>query len=499
MRLFELLLLLSNIGLFGLTMIVKKGGHKVKLLLIASSLSTVLLTIHLITEGYRVQLIFLYCMSFFFLAISGYRYFKKNAYRKIPRFILGIIYTLMAIMLMISAVCLYAFPVFELPEPTGKYHVGTQTFHFVDKKREELFDQTSNRKRELMVQVWYPAKQPNGKPAPFIAEGSLLKEEPLSKTFGLPAITMDYLKYIPTHSYVSAKISTESRSYPLIILNHGYQSSKVYHTSQAENLASHGYIVASIDHTYSTFATVFPDGRTATMKTDINQIAETNYRDRVGKVWTDDITFIIDQFERINTGKIQTPFKGKLDLQHIGVLGHSFGGAASYDVASDSRITAGIDMDGGLYNYHRHPRMTKPFMFMFSDITFKRFNEVRQHHVYTDEEIKEMGASRAEIDKEKKDAELEIEHFKHVAHHGGHILYLKGLTHYNFADVQFLTPVLQHTGITGDIDPTRSTSIVNKYTLSFFNQYLKNKDDHLLDRAIDQYPEVKFVTPLFKK
>ncbi|GGF98370.1 hypothetical protein GCM10010912_48800 [Paenibacillus albidus] len=159
-----------------------------------------------------------------------------------------------------------------------------------------------------MVQIWYPAQNTKGNPAPFIADEPMLKEEPLSKTLGLPAIIMNYLKYIPSHSYEGAEISTESGSYPLVLLNHGYKSSRIYHTSHAENLASHGYIVASIDHTYSTFATVFPDGHTTTMKTDEYQIRETDYRNKVGKVWTDDVKFILDQLEQIHSGQIPTLF-----------------------------------------------------------------------------------------------------------------------------------------------------------------------------------------------
>ncbi|MFN2744927.1 MULTISPECIES: alpha/beta hydrolase family protein [unclassified Bacillus (in: firmicutes)] len=490
MRLFEVLLLLSNTGVL-LSGFFRKKQRRIAII-IGSGIALLFLVIHWATEGLRVQLLFPYALTVLFFVGSIYGCFKKNAFRNIPRHI----YVLCTVMLMLTAGFLYAFPVFQLPKPTGEYQVGTQTFHFVDSDRDEIFDEVKEGKRELMVQVWYPAKHADGRPAPFM-EGSVLKEEPLSKTLSLPSIVTNYLTYIQSHSYEGAEIADNSRSYPLIILNHGYKSSRFFHTSQAENLASHGYIVASIDHTYSAFATAFPDGRMAPMKTDEYLIAEKNYRDKVGKVWTDDIKFVLDQFERINAGNLPTRLKGSVDMNHIGVFGHSFGGAASYDASYDSRVTAGIDLDGGLYRYHNRPGSTKPFLFMFSESTFDRFNKVRQKYVYTDKELKTMGATREEIAKETKDAEAEIAHFQNAGKYGGHILYVKGMEHYNFADVQFFTPFLRQTGMTGQIDPLRAASIVNAYTLSFFDKHLKNKSGRLLEGPADEFPEVKFADTLF--
>nr|WP_231116799.1 hypothetical protein [Paenibacillus polymyxa] len=77
MRLFELLLLLSNIGLFALTVLLKKERSRIPVF-VASEIATLLLVIHWTMEGYRVQLFFPYCITIIFLAISGYSYFKKS-------------------------------------------------------------------------------------------------------------------------------------------------------------------------------------------------------------------------------------------------------------------------------------------------------------------------------------------------------------------------------------------------------------------------------------
>lgn len=98
MRLFELLLLLSNLGLFALTVSLKKGRRRTPLFAL-SGIATLLLVIHGTVEGYRIQLLFPYYITILFLVISGYRYLKKTGLPKIPRFMLGSVYTAIAIML----------------------------------------------------------------------------------------------------------------------------------------------------------------------------------------------------------------------------------------------------------------------------------------------------------------------------------------------------------------------------------------------------------------
>lgn len=81
MRLFELLLLLSSIGLFALTVLIKKGWRRIPVSVV-SGFATLLLVIHWTVEGYRVQLFFPYCITILFLAISGYSYLKKPVPQK---------------------------------------------------------------------------------------------------------------------------------------------------------------------------------------------------------------------------------------------------------------------------------------------------------------------------------------------------------------------------------------------------------------------------------
>ncbi|KGE19620.1 alpha/beta hydrolase family protein [Paenibacillus wynnii] len=499
MRLFELLIYLSNIGLFALTVLLKKGRRRITVF-VASGIAAVLLVIHWTVEGYRIQLFFPYCITIIFLAISGYSYLKKNSFKKIPRFLLGSVYTAIAIMLVGTAGLMYAFPVFKLPELTGEFKVGTQTFHFVDTKREEIFDEAREGKRELMVQVWYPTQAGSGKRASFIPDTRILRY--MAANYGLPGFTFQHLKYVSSHAYSDAEISSAQTSYPLILANPGNGSSRFLHTAQAENFASHGYIVAVIDHTYNTLATEFPDGRITTSTTDDLFSSDDDYqtgreiRDKLGKVLTDDVSFTLDQFELIQSGQIPSHLKGRMDLGHVGVFGHSIGGATAYDASYDPRIVVGIDLDGGLYRLRDTVSLRKPVLFINSESYSEKLKRVMDNRVYTDTELNRMGSTREWEDQVTEDKKLELKRMSEAVDEGGQVLIIENTEHLNFADVQFISPIFNLLGITGKIAPERANSVINAYMLDFFDMYLKNQGGALMKGPDSRFPEVKFVTSL---
>lgn len=472
----------------------KKGNPKK--ILLTSGISTLVLIIHFIIEGLRWQMGFLYCITALFLVVSIYQYFNKQ---KIPKPFTRFLSIFLAVLTIISAGLSIYIPVFKIPEPTGGFEVGTQTFYFVDENRNETFTEDENDKRKLMVQVWYPAQNTTGKKQLYFIQNGKEMLHAIAKGNKIPELFIDYLKYIKSNSYEDARISSSSSSYPLIILNHGLGSSRLLHISQAENLASHGYIVASIDHIFSTIASIFLDGSVTHFKTLDKMLDESlEYRDNVGKVWTGDVIFTVDQFEKINSGYLPSRFKGKIDFSNIGIFGHSFGGAAAYDSCYyDSRIKAGIDMDGSLYAVNNKEVIKKPFMFMFSEQTFDLYNKIRQNYVHTDEELQVMGCTREQYNKDIKDAKLQTEQFKATIKNGGYLLYIGGINHYNFTDLQLISPLTRFIGMTGEINGERSAFIVNQYILDFFNKYLKGNGGRLLEGTNEEYPEVKYPASLF--
>lgn len=348
-----------------------------------------------------------------------------------------------------------------------------------------------------MVQVWYPTEAGTGEYAPFIPDTRILSY--MGENFGLPGFTFQHLKYVSSHSYSGGEVSSEQASYPLILANPGNISSRFLHTSQAENLASHGYIVAVIDHTYNTFATMFPDGRITTSTTDNLFSPDYDYqtgrevRDKLGKVLTEDVAFALDQFDLIQSGQIPSHLKGRIDLGHVGVFGHSIGGATAYDASYDPRITVGIDLDGGLYRLREREGLRKPFLFINSESYSEKLKRVMDNRVYTDAELNLMGSTREWEDQVTEDKKLELERMRETVNEGGQVLYIDNTEHLNFADVQFISPIFNMLGITGKITPERANSVINAYMLDFFNMYLKNQGGNLMKGPDSRFPEVKFV------
>ena len=59
-----------------------------------------------------------------------------------------------------------------LPPPTGNPHIGVVPLHLVDRSRPDPWV-SSQRVRELMVSVWYPARRTHGQPVyPWLPPGA---------------------------------------------------------------------------------------------------------------------------------------------------------------------------------------------------------------------------------------------------------------------------------------------------------------------------------------
>ncbi|MFF0214401.1 alpha/beta hydrolase family protein [Streptomyces vinaceus] len=135
--------------------------------------------------------------------------------------------------------------------------------------------------------------------------------------------------------------------YPLIVLSPGFTVPRATLTSLAEELASRGHVVAAVDHAYETSGTAFPGGRVLTCpaceKADSEEGAGLVTENRAR-----DVSFLLDRL----TGR-HPAWKdaGLIDPGRIAMAGHSIGGSAAVAaMATDPRIRAGIDMDGGVFS-----------------------------------------------------------------------------------------------------------------------------------------------------
>lgn len=495
MRLFEILLVVSCFTLLLSVWLLRMMPQKAVITLCA--ISGIILLIHFSFEGYRWQMLFVYIIAAITMFIIILRYTKKGSGITIWKPLKYSLYSLMVISYILS-ICLSVYlPVFNLPKPDGVYQVGTETFHLIDKSRDETLTEDKNDIRELMVQIWYPASNSRN-----MKRESLFPEsrdifgkciQAYSKRFNLPGFVLDYWKYIQTNSYKSAELLTTSKPWPVVLMNHGMGTGREIHVSQAENLASHGYMVAAIDHTYSTTATVFPDGRVTGCKTQMNLDNIYNINYSVGEIWKEDVGFMLCQLEKLNSGDIESRFKECFDLENIGVMGHSFGGSTAFNALNLSdKIKAGINMDGTFFTLNDKYNLNKPFMFITSDAYLKQ-SEIFEKTNVTDKDLLSANLLRENYNKLKPLMEKDIGVVNNMIENGGIMLYIEGMEHMNFTDLQLFSKLLQFMGITGKIDGERGKSIIDLYLLDFFNKYLKGTGGNLINGPSAEYPEVKFV------
>lgn len=409
------------------------------------------LGLHLVIEKAHWQILPVYLASLFvlFLALAPARASRWCG--------------LLCLLLAFATVAFsWVLPMFRLPKPTGPYAVGTRLFYMVDSSRADEHHFSPSGHRELMVQVWYPA----------VAEGKRAIYRRRSET----TLLSSYQSIMRTDSYEDAPVSPAKNSYPLLIFNPAWTGQRSQNTFLMQELASHGYVVASIDHTYYSGAVAFPDGRVMDARyapelgTFDHSTAEQERAlgDRMVAILTQDDIFVLNQLE-IYDRDPKNPLYQKLDMTRVAALGHSLGGATAEQFAKvDPRVRAALNLDGWTLGDVAQSGLPKPLMLMYESI-------------YDEKLIPPLDPSSSESDKQywmmnRQDIDYVTASLKR---YGGYRLFVDGSSHWNFADKAAYSPIRRlSTG--GDIDPYLAFSIVDRYALAFFAEVFDGKQDPIL-------------------
>ncbi len=148
------------------------------------------------------------------------------------------------------------------PALTGAYPVGVVDLALTDPSRRELFGPQPGGARELGLIVWYPAAGAAARRSPIWRKPDLILPA-YAKAMGYPPAVADAFRNQESHAYEAAPVA-RGRRFPVVIFSHGYaQGFAGQNTALCEELASHGYVVVSIGHTYESFITLLKDGKIA--------------------------------------------------------------------------------------------------------------------------------------------------------------------------------------------------------------------------------------------
>ncbi|MEU9983093.1 dienelactone hydrolase family protein [Streptomyces sp. NPDC050856] len=251
-------------------------------------------------------------------------------------------------------VAAWAFPVPVFPEPSGRFAVGTRVVQWTDPRRPETFTADPHDRRTVVVQLWYPArKSPAGtRRAQYLGRTeheARTVSDALAGQVGLPGFLVDGVARAHTRAVLNAPVADRGGRFPVVLFSPGSGGVRTQNTAWAEELASHGYLVAALDHPYDSAVVVLTDGRTLHTRT-----ASTGDRDRdavLSTGWTAvraaDLSFVLTQLDRLGRGGTAGPLTGRLDTGRVAVTGHSMGGAAALRAArQDHRFDAVVDLDG---------------------------------------------------------------------------------------------------------------------------------------------------------
>ncbi|MFF0573631.1 alpha/beta hydrolase family protein [Streptosporangium saharense] len=348
-----------------------------------------------------------------------------------------------------------------LPAPTGPRPLGTVSLHLIDRTRVDPW-KASRPARELMIQIWYPARATHGHPpVPWMSPGGVAVFEREQR------IPPGVLTLPTTHAHLAAPVDPGRRGRPVVLYSPGLRSDRSLGTVLIEELVSHGYLVVAIDHTYDADQVEFPGGRVETFA--ITGAIDDALIAKALAVRTADTRFVLDRLTALNAGR--GALAGAFDLSRIGMFGHSLGGAtAAAAIRADRRLRAGINLDGSLLA-PLTAGTDRPFLLFGSDPG--------------------SGAEDPSWDQ-----------FWSGQRGWKRELALTGSTHTSFTDLETLLPQAapalgltpdQVTQAIGPLTPHRAIQAQRAYIRAFFDLHLHHRDTPLLHGPSSRYPEVRFL------
>ncbi|WP_249730569.1 alpha/beta hydrolase [Paenibacillus sp. J2TS4] len=327
----------------------------------------------------------------------------------------------MTFLLILALVPALVFPQYKLPKVTGPYEVATATYTYVDKNRIEEFA-AAGKNRFVNVQFWYPEN----------ADGT----------------------------------------YPLLVFSHGAVGIKTSNASTFRELASHGYVVCSIDHPYHSFYTVSEDGTFTLINSEYKKEFDNANQEGVYtreqlygffQKWmelrTDDMNFVMDTIiEKSENDK--APVYQHISKDKIGVFGHSMGGAASVELGRDRKdVSAVVNIDAPFFSELVYDKETDDFAASGKAYMTPTLN------LYSDDVWKQLGRNSTYAANYAAD-----KNFKEV-----YTVHFQGAKHLSLTDLPLFSPLLANMlqGGKATIEQYYCIETENELILKFFDYTLK--------------------------
>jgi predicted dienelactone hydrolase len=350
-----------------------------------------------------------------------------------------------------------------LPAPTGPFPIGTVPLHLIDRSRPDPIAGPGHH-RELMISVWYPAHDVARYP-----RARWLSDAPMRALLAANGFPADTALAPLTAGHLGAPVRRAGSPRPVVVFSHGAHDHRAHSTIIVQELASHGYVVVTVDHTHDAFSE-FPDGRLI--------VPVIGREHSLGAPdFAADIPFVLDRIEDLAAGRnpdangkpLPAGLSGAPDPRRVGMFGSSKGGTATALVmGTDRRVRAGLSLDAPM-----EPPITtdldRPFMMVTAE--YPR-------------------------------GEPPVAQF--WSHLTGWKLNIQadGAAHSSYTDYKVLGPQMAAAlGMSdedlanwvGTLDATRAVRIQQAYPMAFFDLHLRHRRQRLLEGPCPAFPEVGYI------
>ncbi len=450
MRIIEVIFVISVTISVVLALFFRKEKKAALLILLAAD--SVICIVHALVDGFRQQMLFVYLalllLWFFTLLESTGKISKPTLSKKKLRWAAGT----GLFFLVLTIGLLWMFPRLNMPVPTGPYKIGTVSYEATDTNRKELYGDHAGENRRIRFQIWYPADSlDGGKQVKWLTDGKRVASG-IPVVYGAPGFMLNHMGLIASSAYSGLKISEQETSYPVVIISHGWTGFMNLHSDLGEMLASYGYIAVSINHTYGAMVSVFDDGEV--IYADMNALPDRGTVDDFDKyshalvnTFALDSQLVLDFLE--NYPADSGVLKNRIDLDHIGALGHSTGGGGVVQLAlTNPKIKAVFGMDACVEPINREILETGlhiPSAFLRSEQWKIGPNNAFLQQLFSKTTVKPM------------------------------IYQVVGGNHQDFSMVYMYRPIVEVFGLSGSLDMLENAAIQQDFVLTFFDQFLKNK------------------------
>ncbi len=373
----------------------------------------------------------------------------------------------------LAALLWYASPIFKpFPKPTGPYSVGTTVVELTEANRKETFSGNPDEKRMLVARIFYPTiRVDNLEKYPYLGNKMPYYQKFVASYYQVPeSIAKLFLRGVETHSFINATVANKQSSYPVVLFSHGLLGlPSDTSLTILENLASHGYIVVAIDHSYLNALTLFADGRVTSsvkLSEQFNKMRpheQKEFQTKAIDVYKADMKFIIDELVKLNEDP-KSIFYHRINLEKIAAMGHSAGGTASIEFCrSDNRCKAAIDLDGWYDQAIGLEPINKPLLLMFGSKSL----EVSEP---TSEYLKRKELTREQYFEREKNIDAHIKKLCSVPTCS--FVIIPNASHGDFDDEMFIKWPLRSWN---EVEPYTTIALINGHIVQFLNKYLSKE------------------------